>query len=386
MNTQALLERLIAFDTVSARPNLALIEFARDLLERGGARVDLVPDASGTKANLYATVGPTDRPGVMLSGHTDVVPVEGQRWSVPPFALTRRGDRLYGRGTADMKGFVACALAAALAAAPRAASLRTPLHLALSHDEEIGCVGVRSLVALLAEAPFRPALCIVGEPTSLAVATGHKGKTACRARCTGRAAHSALAPEGLNAIHLAADLVGEIRALQARLVDGGASDAAYDIPYSTLHVGRIDGGVALNIVPDACTLAFEIRDIAADDPRALLASIEAAAARLVAAARERVPEAAIDIEITNSYPGLETPSESEAVAFVRSLTGANRTLKVAFGTEGGLFSERLGIPTVVCGPGSMAQGHKPDEFVAVEQLERCDAMLAALLERLEAGF
>jgi acetylornithine deacetylase len=314
---------------------------------------------------------------VMLSGHTDVVPTEGQDWSVDPFRLTDRDGKLYGRGTADMKGFVACALNAVIAAADR--PLARPLHLALSYDEEIGCVGVRSLLDMLATAPDRPDLCIVGEPTSLAVATGHKGKLAARAVCTGREVHSALAPQGVNAIHLAADFVQALRALQAELAEDGARDGEYDTPYSTVHVGTIRGGTALNIVPNRCEMAFEIRHLAEDDPEALLARLEAAADALTAETEEGC---GVAIEVVNRYPGLATPIASDAVAFVKSLTGANATHKVAFGTEGGLIDERLGVPTVICGPGSMAQGHKPDEFVTREQLEACDRMLAALVKRL----
>ena len=381
MDTVTILERLVAFDTISDRPNLPLIDWVRALLQEAGADVAVIGDATGTKANLYATIGPTDRPGVLLSGHTDVVPVEGQDWSLPPFALTERDGRLYGRGTADMKGFVASALAAALAATRR--DLTTPLHLALSYDEEVGCLGVRSLIDLLASAPFRPAMCIVGEPTAMAVATGHKGKTALRATCRGREGHSALAPFALNAIHLAADLVQAVREAQVRLAQSGPSDADYDVPYTTLHVGRIAGGVALNIVPNLCTLDMEIRNLAADDPAAILEDLRREAARIAAATGD--PDARIDIGITGGYPGLNTPPDAAAVAYVKSLTGANGTCKVAFGTEGGLFSDRLGIPTVICGPGSMAQGHKPDEYVTRDQLAQCDAMLARLLDRLAAG-
>lgn len=381
MDTTTILARLIGFETVSAAPNRALIDWVRDALAAAGARVALVPDATGAKANLYAEIGPEGRPGVMLSGHTDVVPVEGQDWSRPPFRLTEEGGRLYGRGTADMKGFVACALAAALAAARR--PLATPLVLALSYDEEVGCLGVRSLIDLLAAAPVRLLMCIVGEPTGMAVATGHKGKRGLRAVCRGREGHSALAPLAMNAVHLAADLVAELRALQARIAATGRRDGDYDVPYTTVHVGRIAGGASLNIVPNRCELDFEFRHLAEDDPAWLRAEIDAAAARVVAAAAD--PDAAVEISEFMAYPGLGTPPDAAVVGFVKALTGANGTIKVAFGTEGGLFHERLGTPTVVCGPGSMAQGHKPDEYVTADQLARCDAMLAALLDRLEAG-
>ncbi|TNC67516.1 acetylornithine deacetylase [Rubellimicrobium roseum] len=383
MDSLDILARLLAHDSVSRNPNRALVDEVAALLRGAGLDPVILPDASGGKASLFVTVGPADRAGVMLSGHTDVVPVEGQAWTVPPFALTRRDGRLYGRGTADMKGFVACALRAVLDAAHR--PLRTPLHLALSYDEELGCLGVGSLIGMLSQAPQRPLLCIVGEPTSMQVATGHKGKIALRATCTGREAHSALAPLGLNAIHLAADLLSRLRALQERLEREGSRDADYDVPYTTVHAGRIDGGVALNIVPNRCILDFEIRNVVEDDLSALVADLRAEAATIAQAARTHAPEASIAIEELFSYPGLGTPTDAGAVRFVQSLTGANGTIKVAFGTEGGLFSERLGVPTVICGPGSMAQGHKPDEYATEEQIARCDAMLSRLLDRLEAG-
>ena len=382
METLEILERLIAFPTVSRDPNAPLMDYVADLLRAGGIEPVLIPNAEGTKANLFASVGGLEG-GVMLSGHTDVVPVEGQDWTRPPFELTRERGRLYGRGTADMKGFVASAIAAMLAAART--DLASPLHLALSYDEELGCLGVHSLIDLIARGPARPAMCIVGEPTELRVATGHKGKTGMRATCRGVEAHSALAPTGLNALHLAADLMAEIRAEQARLAAEGLRDGDYDVPYSTLHVGRLNGGVALNIVPNLAVMDFELRNIAGDAPAEVLAPIHAAAARLTAAARERFPEAGIGIEVFNAYPGLDTPGTAEVVRFVQALTGANGTIKVAFGTEGGLFTEKLGLPTVVCGPGAMAQGHKPDEYVTEEQMSRCDAMLATLVDRLRAG-
>ncbi len=383
MQTRDILARLIAFETVSALPNITLMEWIRDLLAGVGITATLIPDPSGKKANLFATIGPMDRPGVMLSGHTDVVPVEGQAWTRPAFALTEAEGRYYGRGATDMKGFVACALTAALGAARR--PLRTPLHLALSHDEEVGCLGVGSLIDLLHAAPIRPVMCIVGEPTSMQVATGHKGKIALRATCTGREGHSALAPMALNALHLGADFLKCVRDLQAEVAAGGTRDGDYDVPYTTLHVGKMNGGVQVNIVPNTCVLDFEIRNLAEDDPQVLIDRLQAAAAALVAPLRAEFPEADIRVERLWDYPGLGTPTSAPVVNFVKGLTGANTTMKVAFGTEGGLFSDRLGIPTVICGPGSMAQGHKPDEWVSVEQIARCEAMLARLIDRLEAG-
>ena len=383
MQTADILARLIGFDTTSSKPNRALMDWVQDLLGGAGIAAQIIPDASGGKANLYATIGPQDRPGVMLSGHTDVVPVDGQVWTRPPFVLTEAEGRYYGRGATDMKGFVASALAAALMAARR--PLATPLHLALSHDEEVGCLGVASLIDMLAHAPHLPAMCIVGEPTGMQVATGHKGKIALRATCTGREGHSALAPMALNALHLGADFLGAVRRLQDEVAASGLRDGDYDVPYTTLHVGKMQGGVQVNIVPNLCTLDFEIRNLAGDDPQALIDRLRVEADRITAPLKAAFPEAAISIDRLWDYPGLGTPSSAPVVQFVKSLTGANGTMKVAFGTEGGLFSTRLGIPTVICGPGSMAQGHKPDEWVSVGQITRCDAMLAALLDRLEAG-
>ncbi|MEM7547573.1 MAG: acetylornithine deacetylase [Pseudomonadota bacterium] len=380
MRSLEILDRLIAFPTVSRDPNRDLIGYAADLLSAIGADITVIPDETGGKANLYAILGPEDQRGVMLSGHTDVVPVEGQTWTTDPFRLKEVEGRLYGRGTADMKGFVASALAAAERAAGR--DLKTPLHIALSYDEEIGCVGVRSLVDMLAAAPVKPVFCIVGEPTTLAIATGHKGKTGLRSVVRGREGHSALAPMALNAIHVATDFIGAIRAAQARIAAEGAQDGDYDVPYTTLHVGKISAGVALNIVPNRADIEWEIRNVAADDPAAILSDLEREAARIVAAAGDG---AAIETAIFNAYPGLDTAPDSAIVAFMKSLTGANGTMKVAFGTEGGLFSGKVDVPTVVCGPGSMAQGHKPDEFLERSQLEQCDSMLDALIGRLEAG-
>lgn len=380
ISSREILTELIKFDTTSRLPNRSLIDYVVQLLEDNGISCTLIPNDDGSKANLYCTVGPADKSGVMLSGHTDVVPVEGQNWTYPAFELTESDGKLYGRGTADMKGFVSCAIAAAIKASKQ--KLTTPLHLGLSYDEEIGCVGVQSLIDMLSQSPVKPAMCIVGEPTSLTVATRHKGKIAVVARCIGREAHSALAPHALNAIHLACDLISVLREKQNRIEQAyEATDTdKSDVPYTTIHVGRIMTDQALNIVPNLCTVHFEIRHTSDDDPADILNDIKLEAAQIVAHARSKASEAGIEFEITNAYPGLDTPIDSTVVEFVKSLVGANTTTYVAFGTEGGLFSKNVGISTVVCGPGSMDQGHKPDEFVAIEQMERCDQML----ERLNA--
>ncbi|TSH94970.1 acetylornithine deacetylase [Verticiella sediminum] len=377
------LKTLIGFPTVTSGSNLDLIEWVRCELSRHGVPCELVPDHTGTKANLHAVVGPSDKPGIMLSGHTDVVPVAGQDWTVPPFESTERDGRIYGRGAADMKGYVACALNALIAA--KQMPLSRPLHLALSYDEEIGCVGVHSLLDVLVQRITRPSLCIIGEPTSMNIALGHKGKLALRAHCRGRAGHSALAPKALNAVHLATDFIGSLRRTQEDLARHGARDDDYEIPYSTLHVGRISGGTALNIVPSLCTLDFEIRHLAADAPDEILDRLQLEASHIVQPLKAAFPEAAIDIETMNAYPGLNTEAATEAARLVALLLPpSTRTFKVAFGTEGGLFTQRLGVATVVCGPGSMDQGHKPDEFVSIEQMRQCDGFLAKVTTTLAA--
>lgn len=380
-HTRQYLERLVAFPSVTLTPNVALIEWVQGLFQARGIPCTLVHSDDGTRANLFASVGPSDVPGVLLSAHTDVVPVEGQAWTMPPFACTEQGGRLFGRGTCDMKGFVACAITAMLAAADR--PLKRPLQLALSYDEEIGCVGVRRLLDLLEVAPVKPMVCIVGEPTSMQIATGHKGKAALRAACHGVEGHSSLAPQALNALHLACDFIGNVRQMQARLAREGARDAAYDVPYTTLHVGKLEGGKALNIVPHLATLDFEIRHLASDDPARLLEQLQDGAERLVSAQREHFPTARIEISQVNAYPGLDTQPTSAAVRLIETLLAPDtRKLKVAFGTEGGLFAARLDVPVMVCGPGSIEQAHKPDEYVELSQLERCDAFLAKLVHSL----
>jgi acetylornithine deacetylase len=277
-----------------------------------------------------------------------------------------------------MKGFLACALRAADLA--RARTLTTPLHLAFSYDEEIGCIGVRSLIEDMARWVHKPRLCIVGEPTLLRTALGHKGKSAITATCTGRAAHSAYPARGVNAIHLACELIGALRREQELLAASKQRDTAYEVPHTTVHVGTIHGGTVLNIVPPRCELEFEIRNLPDQNASALTDAIRGQAERLCAAYDDK--DARIDLAVTNQYPGLVTPGDSPVVALLGALTGNTSTFKVGFGSEAGLFSDELGIPTAVCGPGSIDQAHKPDEFISRDQLQRCDAMMDALLQRL----
>ena len=380
MNSEQILERLVGFPTVSRDSNLALIEYVRDFLTSCGVGARLYADESGRKANLYAVVGPRDRGGVLLSGHTDVVPVDGQKWTSDPFRLVERGGRFYARGAADMKGFIACAMRAVSLASAR--ELRIPLQLALSYDEEIGCVGVRSLIDDMATWAHRPQFCIVGEPTLLRPAIGHKGKTALAAVCRGHAAHSAAPGRGVNAIYMASELIDKIRARQSAIEASGARDPGYEVPYTTLHVGVVHGGTVLNIVPSRCDLEFEIRNLPEDDATKIVAGMRADAAAITSSVSRDDVDVGIDVEVTNEYPPLDTPADSAVVALAAALTGQQDRIKVGFGSEGGLFSERLGIPTVVCGPGSIDQAHKPDEFIDRDQVHRCDAMMDALLDRL----
>jgi acetylornithine deacetylase len=377
-----ILDDLIAHPTVSRDSNLALIDYVQGFLSALQVESTLVHSADGRKANLWASIGPSGVPGIVLSGHTDVVPVEGQAWTSDPFKMVRRDSNLYGRGTADMKGFIACCLAIAPLAAR--ATLKTPIHFAFSYDEEIGCVGVRRLLDMLKLAPIKPRLCIVGEPTLMQAVTAHKGKLGFRVTAYGLEAHSSLAPIGVNAIYMASDLIGEIRALQRDIAVNGARDGDYEVAYTTLHVGKMAGGEVMNIVPNRCTFDFEIRYLPDDDETAIVARIKAAAEKVAAGYRNVYASARFTFDELQSYPAMNTPVDSEAVKFVHALTGGNSTGKISFGTEGGLFQKELGTPAVVCGPGNIAVAHKPDEFVSEAQMAACDRMLERLVEKLSA--
>jgi len=378
--SRALLARLVGFATVSRDSNLELIGFIRDYLAEQGVESELFHNPERTKANLFATIGPQGVGGVVLSGHTDVVPVDGQAWTVEPFALSERNGRLYGRGTADMKGFIASVLAAvpAFLAQP----LHTPVHLAFSYDEEVGCLGVRSMLAALEQRPHKPRLCLIGEPTGLKPVLGHKGKLAMRCQVQGAACHSAYAPYGVNAIEYAAKLIGKLGDISDALALPAHHDARFDPPFSTVQTGVIKGGRALNIVPAECEFDFEVRALPGFEAQAVADQLQTyAEAELLP--RMRKVNAASDIRLQplSAYPGLATSADSEAARLVALLSGTDEFGTVAFGTEGGLF-DQAGIPTVVCGPGSTDQGHKPDEFVSVEQLRGCDAMLLRLVDYL----
>ncbi|QTH23830.1 acetylornithine deacetylase [Rhizorhabdus wittichii] len=372
-----ILRTLVGFPTVSADSNMALIEWVRDYLAGHGVEAHLTFDAAGRKANLFATVVPGDG-GLILSGHTDVVPVTGQQWSSDPFAAELRDGRVYGRGTCDMKGFIAVALA--LVPEMRALDGARPLHLALSYDEELGCRGAPRMIDDLVRRGVRAGGCIVGEPTGMKAIIGHKGAGMYRCTVTGRAAHSSLAPTGVNAIEYAACIVMKLREIGRRLEAIEPRHAGFDVPYSTIQVNRIDGGTAGNIVADRCEFRIDIRHLPATDRAALIAEVAAHVAdELLPEMRLRAPEAAISIEEVADIPPFEIAADASLVReVVRSNSVEGACGHVAFGSEAGLF-QRAGIPTVICGPGSIEQAHRPDEFVAIEQLERCDGMLRTML-------
>ena len=375
-----MIRRLVAMDTTSRNSNLELIDFIADHLARLGVHGRLVHDESGRKANLYATLGPSDKPGIALSGHTDVVPIDGQKWNSDPWLLTEHDGRLFGRGTADMKAFLGILLVKAPEMLRREPT--TPIHLVFTYDEEVGCLGVRSLLKVLRDLPVRPFACIIGEPTDMKVMVGHKGKMSLRCHVHGRECHSSLAPEGVNAIEYAAAVIGRLRAMAERMAREGPFDADFDVAHSTIHTGVVRGGTALNIVPKDCSFDFEFRYVPGVDPEALLAEVKSFAETELAPGMKAVaPEAGFTWEPISAFPGLDVPVESEIVAFVKSLTGANSVGKVAFGTEGGLFHE-AGIPTVICGPGSITQAHKPDEFIEIDQIAQCEAFMDRLMDRL----
>ena len=377
-----MVRRLVGFDTTSRGSNLALIDFVRDYLEGYGVPSELVFDETGQKANLYATIGPAGIGGIMLSGHTDVVPIDGQDWHSDPFAVAENGGKLYGRGTADMKSFIAVALA--LLPELLARRLHTPIHFSFSYDEEVGCRGVRRLIAELSRRADRPRLCIVGEPTQMQVVTGHKGKRTMRCHVHGFECHSSLAHLGVNAVEAAAELVAKLKRMAREKRRHGPFDPAFDPPYTTIHTGVIHGGTAVNIVPKDCSFDFEFRLLAGDDPDALVGELSAyAESEVLPEMRAVRPDTGLQLEELTSFPALDTPGDAEVARLAAALTGANGTGKVSFGTEGGLFQE-AGIPTVVCGPGSIEQAHKPDEFIALDQIGQCERFLRRLFDRVGA--
>ena len=379
------LTRLIAFDTVSRHSNLALIEDVQAYCEQLGLTVDLTFNDVKNKANLFVTVPAGKNAdevnhGLVLSGHADVVPVDGQDWTSEPFIATIRGDKLYGRGACDMKGFIACALTLLPQAVnlSNAGKLRRPLHLALSFDEEVGCLGAPLILADLKARGITPDYCIVGEPTNMAMVVAHKGIAVYRCRVHGKSAHSSLTATGVNAISYASRLIGYVDELAEEISHRSDNDALFDVPYSTLSVGTIKGGTATNIVPNLCEFTFDYRNLPHMTQDDIIAPIQAKVAELNAQMQARAPETGIELLQEESVPAMTDNDSAELQALIAALTGDDTRHKVAYATEGGQFTNS-GIPTIICGPGSIEQAHKADEYVALSEIERCDEFLQKLL-------
>ncbi len=380
MDALELVKALIAFDTTSRGSNLALISFARDLLEKSGARCRLTHDATGKKANLFATIGPDGDGGYVLSGHTDVVPVDGQDWSSDPFRAEVRDGKLFGRGACDMKGFVGVALS--LAPQIAKAKLKRPVHFALSYDEEVGCIGVTGLLEDLKREGIKPALAIVGEPTLMKIVGAHKGGAKMITTCCGKEHHSSAPEKGANAVMMA----GEFVSLLDNVWEGlrADPDARFEPPHSTVQATVIGGGTAVNILAKRAEVTWEYRCLPDRDPRVILDKVRARSeAEILPKYRARAAEAAFATEIQAQYPGLKMDEESAAVRLAREITGANQVEAVSYGTEAGHF-QAYGIPAVICGPGSIDQAHRPDEFCAVSELEACESFLRKVIAKASA--
>ena len=376
-SAQAMLAELVRFDTTSRDGNIPLIEFVEGYLDSWGIPYFRVDYEAGKKTNLFATIGPDIAGGIVLSGHTDVVPVDGQTWASNPFELSERDGRLYGRGTCDMKGFIAVALA--LVPQFKAANLKTPIHLVLSCDEEVGCKGVRPLVAHIRDHMKKPKAVIVGEPTSMQVVNAHKAALTFSTEVTGHEAHSSLTDQGVNAIMVAGELLGEISRIREDLTARGDLTRRFNPPYSTIHVGVIEGGTAKNIVPRRCSFQWETRLLPLDDPAEVPARFEKFAASLEPAMKKIAGDAGINNQQTNIVPGLAPENNSPAEHLALHLAGANGTHAVSYCTEAGLF-QQIGIPAIICGPGSIEQAHKPDEYIDNSEMQKCEMFMKRLLE------
>jgi acetylornithine deacetylase len=376
--------RLVGIDTTSRNSNLGLIEEARDHLAGLGFEIALTRDASGAKANLFATWPDRSgrlKGGVVLSGHTDVVPVDGQAWSSDPFKPEMRDGRLYGRGACDMKGFIGACLE--LAGRLPSGGLARPLHLALSYDEEVGCLGAPGMIAEMRARGLDPEGCIVGEPTSMAPVTAHKGFNVYRCTVRGCPAHSSLPQKGVSAIEYAARLILFIRDLSNGFRERGPFDDAFDTPWTTASVGKIEGGTAANIVPEFCRFVFEFRNLPGVSPDGIYGAIERYAQQSLVPEMHAVsPKAGIEFEQLVGSPGLEADEAAEITRLVRRLAREDKVRKVGYGTEAGLFQE-AGVPTLVCGPGDIQVAHRADEFVSLEQLAACEAFLDGVIEALQ---
>jgi len=368
-NSIEILKKLVSFDTTSFKSNLDLIKFIENYLNDLNIKSELIYDETKNKANLFTTIGPNLQGGIVLSGHTDVVPITKQNWTSDPFILTERDNKLFGRGSSDMKGFIAIVLSRVSTMVEK--KLKKPIHLAFSYDEEIGCVGVHSLLDLIKKKSINPEFCIVGEPTSMEMVIGHKGKHAYDVKVDGLSCHSGQAPYGVNAINYASKLINYIEEINKEKSIKGPFDNEYEIPYSTLHTGLIKGGTILNIVPNLCQFEFEIRHLAEDDPLEIIQRIKQYTEELLIKEMHNIsPKTNIEINEKINYPGLNISESILPVKQVKELLGNSSHKKVIFGTEGGLFKRELNLPTIICGPGSIDQAHKPDEFISIQQIEK----------------
>ncbi len=375
----AMIRQLVSFDTTSRESNLELIDWVVAYLREHGIESRLSFDDAGKKANLFATIGPQINGGIVLSGHTDVVPVDGQNWDTDPWQATQIGDKLVGRGVCDMKSFIAIALA--LVPEIRPAELVRPLHFALSYDEEVGCIGVRRLIADLANIEYAPGGCIVGEPTGMELVIAHKGKRSYRCRVRGFECHSALTPNGVNAVEIACEIVTCLRGMAQRFRAQGRFDQDYDVPFTTVHVGTIKGGTALNIVPRDCEFMFEFRFLPFDNPDELLREVRDYAQRFLPQMRAVAGDTDITFEQLSELPGFDTGADSAIAELGRSCNHGTVFNKVSFGAEAALFHD-AGVPSILCGPGHIAQAHQPNEWVTLEQVAQCEAFLRRLVHKL----
>jgi acetylornithine deacetylase len=374
--TREILGELIGFPTVSADSNLELITYAATLLSEAGAALSMSRDESGEKANLFATLGPQTDGGIVLSGHTDVVPVEGQEWVSDPFVMAERDGRLYGRGACDMKGFIAACLAMAPAFAE--VELKRPLHFAFTYDEEIGCFGARALMEELAKSGIKPSVAIIGEPTEMRVIEGHKGCYEYTTAFTGLEGHASQPDRGVNAVEYAARYITRLLDLGEELKGRAPANSRFEPPWTTVQVGRMAGGAARNMIAGGCEVEWEMRPVQKADADFVKSGIGTYVDDVLRPAMKAVsPDAEIVTHTIGEVEGLQVASESEARAIVSELTGATDADVVAFGTEAGLF-QAAGMSAVICGPGSIAQAHKPDEYIALDQLQACLDMLGKL--------
>ncbi len=380
MTTAEMLSRLVAFDTTSRNPNRALIDFARAWLDGHGVPYRVSTDPTGGKANIHAVIGPQAAGGIALSGHVDVVPVDGQAWSSDPFTLRAAEGKLFGRGSCDMKGFVASCLAAVPALQAR--GLARPVHLFITYDEETDMGGARRLIRDLAESGRAPQYCIVGEPSLMQPILAHKGRLALEVTVRGLAGHSSEPGKGVNAIHAAAEAIAYVAAEQRRFAAEGPFVDGFDPPHTTPHVGTMKGGSILNIIPEHAGFVMEWRCVPGDDPQAQVERLRRHVAAAIEPAMKRVdPAAGFTLTVIDDIPGMALEAEHALATLTKRLAGFNSAGKVSYGTEGGLYQE-AGIPTIVCGPGDIAQAHKPDEFIAQSQLDACDAFIRRLGDHL----